>query len=176
MTYAMKHQIKERKDLHKGNQFVQINVVGFRQGARKINLETVIVSGVAGRTPKNICLRCDLQFQYPAQPDTEKLEIDLRQIFFGGRPATPDTSIPQLYNQAIFGKRIRKCLTLPHALTDKFVWVFTSKHKFKSICWIFPVKTQMQMNLFDFTCQNTKFNSIFRIFPVKKQIWFEKIR
>ena len=61
----------------------------------------VIVSGVAGRPPKNICLRCDLQFQYPAQPDTEKLEIDLRQIFFGGRPATPDTSIPQLYNQAI---------------------------------------------------------------------------
>ena len=63
--------------------------------------DTVIVSGVAGRTPKNICLRCDLQFQYPAQPDTEKLEIDLRQIFFGGRPATPDTSIPQLYNQGI---------------------------------------------------------------------------
>ena len=63
--------------------------------------DIVIVSGVAGRTPKNICLRCDLQFQYPAQPDTEKLEIDLRQIFFGGRPATPDTSIPQLYNQAI---------------------------------------------------------------------------
>ena len=61
----------------------------------------VIVSGVAGRTPKNICLRCDLQFQYPAQPDTEKLEIDLRQIFFGGRPATPDTSIIRVYNQAI---------------------------------------------------------------------------
>ena len=31
-----------------------------------------------------------------------------------------------------------------------------SKQKFKSICWIFPVKTQMQINLFDFTCQNTK--------------------
>ena len=81
-------------------------------------MSIVIVSGVAGRTPKNICLRCDLQFQYPAQPDTEKLEIDLRQIFFGGRPATPDTSIPQLYNQAIFGTRIRKCLNFTHASTD----------------------------------------------------------
>ena len=72
-----------------------------------LKVETVVVWEVADLTPKNIWLRCDLQFQYPAQPDTEKLEIDLRQIFFGGRPATPDTSIPQLYNQAIqavFGK------------------------------------------------------------------------
>ena len=59
--------------------------------------------------------------------------------------------------------------------SKKFIWIFMSKQKFKSVCWIFLVKTQMQMNLFDFTCQNTKFNSIFWIFPVKKQIWFEKI-
>ena len=90
--------------------------------------DIVIVSGVAGRTPKNICLRCDLQFQYPAQPDTEKLEIDLRQIFFGGRPATPDTSIPQLYNQAIFGTRIRKCLNFTHASTDN-LFEFSSQRK-----------------------------------------------
>jgi hypothetical protein len=31
----------------------------------------------------------------------KKLEIDLSQIFFGGRPATPDTSIIRVYNQAI---------------------------------------------------------------------------
>ena len=48
------------------------------------------------------------------------------------------------------------CPTFTQAPTDKFVWVFTSKQKFKSICWIFPVKTQMEMNLFYFTCQNTK--------------------
>ena len=42
------------------------------------------------------------------------------------------------------------------------VWLFrhcTSEQKFKSIFWIFPVKTKMQMNLFDFTCQDTKFKS-----------------
>ena len=129
------------------------------------SIRNVIVSGVAGRTPKNICLRCDLQFQYPAQPDTEKLEIDLRQIFFGGRPATPDTSIPQLYNQAIFGTRIRKFLNFTHAPTDKFVWIFMLKKKFKSIT-LPDMQMQMQMNLFDFTCQNTKlmwFNQWYQI-------------
>ena len=51
-----------------------------------------------------------------------------------------------------------------------FLQVFTSKQKFKSICWIFPVKTQMQMNWFDFTCQNTNF------FQIKFAFWQEKSR
>ena len=54
--------------------------------------------------------------------------------------------------------------------SNEFIWTFMSKQKFKSICWIFPVKTQMQMNSFDFTCQIRNFNSIFWIFTVKKQI------
>lgn len=32
----------------------------------------------------------------------------------------------------------------------------------------------MQMNLFDFICNNTTFKYIFWILPVKKQVWFEK--
>ena len=56
--------------------------------------------------------------------------------------------------------------------SNKFVWIFTSKQKFKSICWIFPVKTQLQMYLFDFTCQNTK--SIFWILSQKVDLIWKK--
>ena len=128
---------------------------------------TVIVSGVAGRTPKNICLRCDLQFQYPAQPDTEKLEIDLRQIFFGGRPATPDTSIPQLYNQAI--TQYSRWF-LAHEL--KNVCLFrhcTWEQKFKSICWIFPVKKK----LFYLSKHKIQINYLY---PSKGKFYLEKYK
>ena len=59
---------------------------------------------------------------------------------------------------AAFAKRSRRFL----AQELENVWLFrhcTSEQKFKSIFWIFPVKTKMQMNLFDFTCQDTKFKS-----------------
>ena len=66
------------------------------------------------------------------------------------------------------------CLNFTQAPTDKFVWVFKSKQKFKYICWIFPVKTQMQMNLFNFTCQNTKLESIFWILYQKVNLIWKK--
>ena len=61
-----------------------------------------------------------------------------------------------------------------------FVWIFMSKQKFKSICWIFPVKTQMQINLFDFTCQKHKIDLLCNLISDAKWVlnefvfWQEK--
>ena len=63
-----------------------------------------------------------------------------------------------------FPRRVWFCRLSRRFLAQELenVWLFrhcTSEQKFKSIFWIFPVKTKMQMNLFDFTCQDTKFKS-----------------
>ena len=67
-----------------------------------------------------------------------------------------------------------KTWELIYGLFKDFVWIFTSKQKFKSICWNFLVKTQMQMNLFDFTCQKAKFKSIFWVFMSKSKFVLKK--
>ena len=51
----------------------------------------MLVSGVAGRPPKNICLRSISNFSVSGCAGYWNWRSHLRQIFFGVRPATPDT-------------------------------------------------------------------------------------
>ena len=54
---------------------------------------------------------------------------------------------------------------------------FLGIQKFKSICWIFPVKTKMQINLFDFKyLLKYKINFLYLFFLSKSKFYFEKYK
>ena len=64
----------------------------------------MLVSGVAGRPPKNICLRSISNFSVSGCAGYWNWRSHLRQIFFGVRPATPDTITVFTYWSIIYWK------------------------------------------------------------------------